>query len=403
MSPTQEVIVGILDASQSSCTLVSLLTSPQTTQIESAKKELAMKDSGETIVEPGETWPVETGTNNSVDLPLNAPEVNRSPDTNTSTSLPIKDDQCKLDQSNLVEQNSMDKFGSPQGLDKNTDVETVTKAVETVETIVMEKADSDNSKPSAATDNPEVNGSKTVNDIKASAPPTNIPGPASLEAPKTLQWPHNKPLPEQCETVLETKRPQTSVKTKSCTVRLEILTEADIVKQVHVHREMTVPAITPSSVVTPTDIYFKRSRAKPKPGRSTRHPRKANQHIDYSHLETAEGDSQSPTPKCQRLSRPGREPSSSWLKSDSFTTKQPIVKPLHRSSRLTTSPVTPKQPSATGSSSINPQPKPKSSTPNTSTNAATKGTFQTQSYGLKKSKKTAACTRTVIKNSKIAL
>ena len=55
MSPTQEVAVGILDASQSSCTLVSLPTSPQMTQIESAKKELAMKDSGETIVKPGET------------------------------------------------------------------------------------------------------------------------------------------------------------------------------------------------------------------------------------------------------------------------------------------------------------------------------------------------------------
>ena len=114
-------------------------------------------------------------------------------------------------------------------------METGTKAVETVETIVMEKADSDNFEPSAATDNPEVNGSKTVNDIIASAPPTNILGPALLEAPKTPQLPYNKPLPKQCETVLETKRPQTSVETKSCTVRLEILTEADIVKQVHVH------------------------------------------------------------------------------------------------------------------------------------------------------------------------
>ena len=55
MSPTQEVVVGILDASQSNCTLVSLPTSPQMTQIESAKKKLAMKDSGESIVEPGET------------------------------------------------------------------------------------------------------------------------------------------------------------------------------------------------------------------------------------------------------------------------------------------------------------------------------------------------------------
>ena len=139
---------------------------------------------------------------------------------------------------------------------------------------------------------------------------------------------------------------------------------------------------------TNTDIHFTRSRAKPKPSRSTRHPRKANQHVDYSHLETVEEDNQSPTPKHQLLSRPGRERSNSRLKSDSFTTKQPIVKPLCRSSRLTTSPVTPKQPSATGSSSINPQPKPKSSTPNTSTNAVTTGTFQTQSYGLKRSKKT---------------
>ena len=106
---------------------------------------------------------METGTNNPLDLPLNAPEVISSLDTNTSTPIPIKDDQCMLDQSNFVEQNKVDKSGSPQGLDKNTDVATETKNVETVETVVMEKADSDNSKPSAATDNPEVNGSKTVN------------------------------------------------------------------------------------------------------------------------------------------------------------------------------------------------------------------------------------------------
>ena len=139
---------------------------------------------------------------------------------------------------------------------------------------------------------------------------------------------------------------------------------------------------------TPTDIHFTRSRATPKPSRSTRHPGKLINKLTTVTLKTAEEDNQSPTPKRQHLSRPGREPSSSQLKSDSFTTKQPIVKPLHRSSRLTTSPVTPKQPSATGSSSINPQQNSKPLTPNTSTNAATKGTFQTQSYGLKRSKKT---------------
>ena len=45
----QKVVVGILDASHSSSTLLSLPNSPQTIQIEAANKELAMKDSGETI------------------------------------------------------------------------------------------------------------------------------------------------------------------------------------------------------------------------------------------------------------------------------------------------------------------------------------------------------------------
>ena len=54
-SPTQEVVVSILDASQSSCTLLSLPSSPQTIQIEVAKKEVAMKDNCETVKENIET------------------------------------------------------------------------------------------------------------------------------------------------------------------------------------------------------------------------------------------------------------------------------------------------------------------------------------------------------------
>ena len=51
LSPTQEVVVGILDASQSSYTLVSLPNSPQMNQIDATKKEIAIKDSGETTGE----------------------------------------------------------------------------------------------------------------------------------------------------------------------------------------------------------------------------------------------------------------------------------------------------------------------------------------------------------------
>ena len=66
-------------------------------QIEVAKKEIAMKDSGETVRETSETRPVETDTNNSVDMSPNAPEATPSLDPNTSASQPIKDNQCKVD------------------------------------------------------------------------------------------------------------------------------------------------------------------------------------------------------------------------------------------------------------------------------------------------------------------
>ena len=55
VSPTQDLVVGILNDSQTSYTLLSLPSSPQTIQIEAAKKDLAMKDSGEPCTENEET------------------------------------------------------------------------------------------------------------------------------------------------------------------------------------------------------------------------------------------------------------------------------------------------------------------------------------------------------------
>ena len=137
---------------------------------------------------------------------------------------------------------------------------------------------------------------------------------------------------------------------------------------------------------TSKTIPFTRLRTKPKPDRTTRHPRSANQHVNYTNLETADEESQSPTPKHKRFNRPQREPSSSQIKSDSFTTKQTVVRPLHRSSRLTTSPDASK-PNSVAATTLA-KPVPKLPTPSTSTDGASKGTFKTQSYGLKKSKKT---------------
>ena len=55
VSPTQDLVVGILNDSQTSYTLLSLPSSPRTIQIEAAKKDLAMKDSGEPCTENEET------------------------------------------------------------------------------------------------------------------------------------------------------------------------------------------------------------------------------------------------------------------------------------------------------------------------------------------------------------
>ena len=42
-SPTKELVVGVLDATQSSCTLITLPCSPTTSQIEDTKKSMLLK------------------------------------------------------------------------------------------------------------------------------------------------------------------------------------------------------------------------------------------------------------------------------------------------------------------------------------------------------------------------
>ena len=193
---------------------------------------------------------------------------------------------------------------------KPMSVETALKSVETVLMETGEDVNKNNkTKATIVISNSEINEFETEGEIKDSASPANPSLPAPLAKPITLppQLPQNKLLMEQPETVDETKRSQVTVETKSCTVRLEILTEANIVKHIHVHQETAPHTKTPptvETVETSKATHFTRSRAKPKPDRTTRHPRIANQHINYSNLETAEEDRQSPTPKRQRFNRP---------------------------------------------------------------------------------------------------
>ena len=87
----------------------------------------------------------------------------------------------------------------------------------------------------------------------------------------------------------------------------------------------------------------------------------------------------------QRFNRPSREPSASRIKSDSFSTKPPSVRPLRRSTRLSTSPVSP--PADTTAKDAGTRPEPPPVTQSTSSEGSSNGTFTTLSYGIKKNKK----------------
>ena len=88
---------------------------------------------------------------------------------------------------------------------------------------------------------------------------------------------------------------------RMCTVRLEILTEADIVKHVHVHKEIkskTAPPAKPSELVgTVETIHCTRSRTKTKSPRTNRLPRTASSNIAYVHQDEQSDSGSSPSAK----------------------------------------------------------------------------------------------------------
>ena len=174
----------------------------------------------------------------TVDKPSNAPETIPSPVITPVHPNQPKDDQCKVDQSCITDTNIADE---PSGTVDQVKPMSVETALKSVETVLMETGEdvnkNDKTKATIVISNSEINEFETEGEIKDSASPANPSLPAPLAKPITLppQLPQNKLLMEQPETVDETKRSQVTVETKSCTVRLEILTEANIVKHIHVH------------------------------------------------------------------------------------------------------------------------------------------------------------------------
>ena len=87
---------------------------------------------------------------------------------------------------------------------------------------------------------------------------------------------------------------------KLCTVRLEILTEADIIRYVHVHQETQDSVVTDKTVETvetEETVYFTRSRTRPTPTCKNRLPRNVSNNIDNFDQEVQSDSGSSPTPK----------------------------------------------------------------------------------------------------------
>ena len=87
---------------------------------------------------------------------------------------------------------------------------------------------------------------------------------------------------------------------KLCTVRLEILTEADIIRYVHVHQETQDSVVTDKTVETmetEETVHFTRSRARPIPTHKNRLPRNMSNNVDYFDQEVQSDTSSSPTSK----------------------------------------------------------------------------------------------------------
>ena len=218
----QEVVVGILDESQTSCTLVSVPTSPQASEIEAAKTLLIMKDKDG-------SFSVETAAQN-VEISTNEP-------TNGELTAKVS----KEDLESIAPTNTMDNDATEVPIEtlitnpySGTTSDTMMQTDPPVETEYCVETEN-------VTNFVDVNASNSAETV-ASAP-ENLQGP--LQTDNTLpsrpvtpvvQLLENKPLPEQLPVKSINVKNNVNIETKSCIVRLEILTEADIVKYVHVHR-----------------------------------------------------------------------------------------------------------------------------------------------------------------------
>ena len=382
-SPNEELVVGILDESQSSCTLVSLPCLLETAKIELAKQDISMKLAEDTLESNVSTWPVEmpavTITNES--------QLGPPPTPTTNHISPSTSDQALTNEPPISNKSKLGTIdGGPPSSNQQVETE---RPVTPAEKITKNEPVGNSVSTNQATP-PEIKEDGTAENETHRSHTLGVES-EPLELPIMTQSPKNKtPVAQESEKPEPHNKPGVP-NMRLCTVWLEILMEADIIKHVHVHKETdsktVVPVETDEPVETVETAHFTRSRAKTKPTRTNRLPWSVSNNIDYVHQDEQNDSDKSPSPKRKWNTRPKREPSSSHIKADSFITKNPSIWPLHKSTRLSHSQKeasSNKVSTETGTGSTTPVST--ATTSDTPVGNNSKGTFTTQSYNLKKSK-----------------
>ena len=267
-SPPSELVVGILDESQSSCTLVTLPVSLETTKIEAVKKELSMKPDGETS-HPNvstSTRPVEMPTVTLIDEnelePNDAkkedsslPETNEgTPNNETKPSVPVQE----IPLTDLHVET------------KNSNIPTTNKNLTATD---KETGSTEQQEQTEA----KINYRVPTTEIESPTPKSTTQGQevALAEPLISPQSPKNTPPSVEKNCSLDSSQNTSAPGVKLCTVRLEILMEADIIRYVHVHKETQDSVVTDKTVETvetKETVHFTRSHARPTPTHKNRLP-----------------------------------------------------------------------------------------------------------------------------------
>ena len=181
LSPTKELVVGVLDASQSSCTLMTLPCSPATSKLEDARKSLTMKPDVGTNVETQEppvvetscveTSGLETRPDSSTDNPSslsmyisNSEKDLSVSETHKNNETPGKDQAKDNNMQSIMEEQQKNETSdithdATQSVDtKNTDKRTPTLTIETETEMnkdnCVPKETNEQTVPSPAEENP---------------------------------------------------------------------------------------------------------------------------------------------------------------------------------------------------------------------------------------------------------